>query len=146
MNDLFPFFYLFWCPLSELATLHADFKIVFTIFLTIKLKIRNIFGWFPKFKKFLPSHFPFFKLTRNLCTALRRIQRMSRKFSLTHFSALRHLRVCEVDTFLTFPIHESDRIVQSHFVFEFFSKCKCIVDPLGWHFWRDSFIYFLNYF
>lgn len=27
----------------------------------------------------------------------------------------------------TFPIHDSDTIEQSHFVFEFFSKCKCIV-------------------
>ena len=30
----------------------------------------------------------------------------------------------------TLPIHDKDRIVQSHFVFEFLSKCKCMFNAV----------------
>jgi hypothetical protein len=53
------------------------------------------------------------------------------KISSLHaaLTALARLVTLKKSASLTFPIHESDRMVQSHFVFEFFSKCRCMAGP-----------------
>lgn len=65
------------------------------------------------------------------------------EFQGTFFYAFISLeKILSNENSLTFPIHESDNIVQSHFVFEFFSKCKCMIDHSSVFFATNFFLFF----